>query len=509
VRLDQQVKKRETDAGYVLRSNCFSAELKKIELEQTLLDLGVKICYEAIVCSVLMLNENTVAGICWHDWYGEHSAACDYVIDASGDAQAVFLAGGKFRFGRESDGLPQTYTLNYSCYANGTQNINRGDEGYVNQCNSAEMTSELLHQYVLLWEDFSREKRIDFFPDLLCVREGRRIEGDENLTLDDVIHDRLSTEPIFWERSNWDTHTMDLGFEDDTAMQWGVVAMQWGTVLNIPIPRGVLIPRGLHGILVAGRCLAVDHDLAQAVRMKDSMQASGEAAAILASLAVRRKCDVRQIPYSEFLKEVEWNSIQYDNSDILLHDEMEILTGLRSDSPGRAIWSACRSGKTEYLKALLTEPIPVCANAAFALALLKDRSALPVLRDLAESDCAYRAQTPRKEAHRQEYGAIAVYLLGWLDDVRSIDLLLRKMHEHRSAAYVVNAWNALQRIGNRFPECRLEIVPAVESFAKMTEPPLEIYCFGSRRPLNILNRLRKQIAQCLNHWNWNHSRAIP
>ena len=110
--IDAAVKERENGSGYILRKNCFSAELKKIELEQTMLKAGVEIRYEAVLTAVLMRDESTVNGVFWHDADGEHCAACRYVIDATAEAQVVFLAGGAFHFGRESDGLAQTYTLN-------------------------------------------------------------------------------------------------------------------------------------------------------------------------------------------------------------------------------------------------------------------------------------------------------------------------------------------------------------------------------------------------------------
>lgn len=503
--IDAAVKERENGSGYILRKNCFSAELKKIELEQTMLKAGVEIRYEAVLTAVLMRDESTVNGVFWHDADGEHCAACRYVIDATAEAQVVFLAGGAFHFGRESDGLAQTYTLNYSRSADNTQLINFGDGGYVNPSDSSELTDEILRQSAALYPDrFTAENRIDFFSGHFCAREGRLIAGEENLTLEDVIHGRLAAEPVAWERSNWDTHTLDLGFEDDTAMQWGVAAMQWSTVLHIPVPRGALIPKGLHGILVAGRMLAVDHNLSQAVRMKDCMQFTGEAAAVMASLAVKRHCDVREVPYQMIAGELSCGDYSVENEKLLLKTEAEILNGLRSGAPGQAIWSAYRMGNRAYLKTLLGEPGPACAHAAFALALLKEKSCLGILRELAEQRNSRRAETPRSEPHRQEYGAIAAYLLGWMGDAESVDLLIGILKERRSAQYAVNALNALMRIGEETEDLRQKIGFALSEFAGIPQNPLTICCFGSSRPLNILNRMRILICARLDKWGIHH-----
>ena len=265
--------------------------------------------------------------------------------------------------------------------------------------------------------------------------------------------------------------------------------MQWSTVLHVPIPRGALIPKGLHGILVAGRCLAVDHNLSQAVRMKDCMQFTGEAAAVMVSLAVKRHCDVRDVPYGIIAEELSIKNHYGENEKNILNTEAEILDGLRSEAPGRAIWSAYRTGRRACLKPLLKENAPVCAHAAFALALLKDESCLGVLRELAEKRESRLAATPRNEGHRQEYGAIAVYLLGFLNDVADVDLLIDVLKERRSAAYAVNALNALMRIGEKEEETRGRISAALLEFAEKTQAPLVIRCFGNPRPLNILNRL--------------------
>lgn len=117
--------------------------------------------------------------------------------------------------------------------------------------------------------------------------------------------------------------------------------------------------------LSQGRMLAVDHNLSQAVRMKDCMQFTGEAAAVMASLAVKRHCDVREVPYQMIAGELSCGDYSVENEKLLLKTEAEILNGLRSGAPGQAIWSAYRMGNRAYLKTLLGEPGPACAHGRF------------------------------------------------------------------------------------------------------------------------------------------------
>ena len=99
----------------------------------------------------------------------------------------------------------------------------------------------------------------------------------------------------------------------------------------------------------------------------------------------------------------------------------------------------------------------------------------------------------------------------------SAELLLRKdealplpdqisgiLRERRSESYAVNAWNALTRIGEHAPELRAGIGKVLESSMLEDAPPLFIRCFGSDRPLGILNRMRKW------RWRWSGTAsAIP
>ena len=250
--------------------------------------------------------------------------------------------------------------------------------------------------------------------------------------------------------------------------------------------------------------LAVDHDLSQAVRMKDCMQFTGEAAAVMASLAVRMRRDVRDVPYERIAAELAWQDFSGENEKILLKHQHEIVEGLRSPSPGRAIWSAYRRGESGYLEPLLRESGAVRAHAAFALALLRHPDCLGVLRELAERRDATLAETPRNEPHRQEYGAIAAYLLGFLHDKTSVGILSGILRERRSATYAVNAWNALTRIGEDAPELRPVIGEVLEASALADSPPLFIRCFGSDRPLGILNRMRILTAAKLDRWGIPH-----
>ena len=87
---------------------------------------------------------------------------------------------------------------------------------------------------------------------------------------------------------------------------------------------------------------------------------------------------------------------------------------------------------------------------------------------------------------------------------KSVDLLIGILKARRSAQYAVNALNALMRIGEETEDLRQKIGFALSEFAGIPQNPLTICCFGSSRPLNILNRMRILICARLDKWGIHH-----
>jgi len=108
------------------------------------------------------------------------------------------------------------------------------------------------------------------------VRESRRIFGDYRLTRDDVLAGRrfedeigLCGAPIEDHRAGGDT-------------EWRYVADRG--VYGIPYRS--LLPAGVEGLLVAGRCFSATHDAHASARSMATCMAMGQAAGTAAALAV-------------------------------------------------------------------------------------------------------------------------------------------------------------------------------------------------------------------------------
>ncbi len=84
-------------------------------------------------------------------------------------------------------------------------------------------------------------------------------------------------------------------FEDAIAVSghW----TKYGTTYAIPLRS--LLPRELDNLLVAGRCISVDHRVHNATKEIPPCMATGEAAGIAAALAVSQNVPVKQLPISD------------------------------------------------------------------------------------------------------------------------------------------------------------------------------------------------------------------
>jgi hypothetical protein len=61
----------------------------------------------------------------------------------------------------------------------------------------------------------------------------------------------------------------------------------------------MMLPRGVEGLLVAGRSASADHVAQSSIRKTTTCMTMGQAAGTAAALAVRRKVTPRQVPIGD------------------------------------------------------------------------------------------------------------------------------------------------------------------------------------------------------------------
>jgi hypothetical protein len=84
------------------------------------------------------------------------------------------------------------------------------------------------------------------------------------------------------------------------------------------IPYRALLPKGIEGLLVAGRCISADHDALSSTRVIPISAAQGQAAGTAAALAARKAILPRDVDIRMLQKELlESGAALQDNLDVL------------------------------------------------------------------------------------------------------------------------------------------------------------------------------------------------
>ena len=118
------------------------------------------------------------------------------------------------------------------------------------------------------------------------VRESRRVIGDYQLTRSDVL-----------EAHRFDDEIALCGAPIEDHGAGGVTEWQYvagGAAYGIPYRS--LLPRGIDGLLVAGRCFSSTHDAHASARSMATCMAMGQAAGTAAALASSGNCLPRDVP---------------------------------------------------------------------------------------------------------------------------------------------------------------------------------------------------------------------
>ena len=130
--------------------------------------------------------------------------------------------------------------------------------------------------------DFAETDLVNAAP-LLGVRESRRIRGEYTMTVEDLLCGRTFPDAVASSAFNIDIHHAD----DDSQHTVDVPRYE--------IPYRALIPVGLEGLLVAGRCISGTHEAQASYRVTGDCSEMGEAAGLAAAEAALRGVGVREV----------------------------------------------------------------------------------------------------------------------------------------------------------------------------------------------------------------------
>ena len=131
---------------------------------------------------------------------------------------------------------------------------------------------------------FSRATLLNTSP--LGVRESRNILGKYVIQREDVLEGRSFTDGVARGAYPIDIHDPKGGRTQFQFIRNGG---------SYEIPLRAMIPEGLDGVMVAGRCISAEHNAVGSVRIMGCVMSQGEAAGTAAAQCVRDHCEPREL----------------------------------------------------------------------------------------------------------------------------------------------------------------------------------------------------------------------
>lgn len=500
-----------------------SMEMRKMIVEQELLEKGVGVLYQASVVGVYM-DGKTVLGAKIFTEDGCINVACSVLMDCTGDAVAAHMAGCETEYGRGWDNQAQPYSMVSIMYDGIRYRATNVDFGRVDQRDDKALSDAYIFSRALEMSEERQDMQFVSHMPLIGVREGRRIVAEEMINLENLFADQQTDTPVFYSYADLDKHGWDIAFDGDTLGDWAIGANLGAYNVTVPVSFKTILPKGFDGIMVPCRALGVDRDISSCVRMLPDMKKLAEVAADMAYLAKKHNCKLIDIPYAELSERLlesgclnhtynrgcRIDGIRGADGQILPAKDVSFVTSpdalceiLATDTPGEAIWAAKRMGEKAVptlTKLLTDENENVRKHAAFALAAIGNRESIPALREIVSERDGAMLKDCRK--HNNYRGCMAMYWLGRLGDTEILDELIKIIadekeillpvynSEQKTTRYAISAFNgayfqfasnavaALVRIGNQNPDMRAKIAKAFEDsfsddtyYAKITTRP--------------------------------------
>src|SRR5512134_2063044 len=334
--------------GYVVP---FDPEWFKLVALDLLDEAGVQLLFHAFASGIL--GDNKVEGVIFETKSGPLAIRAKVTVDCTGDADIAVQAGTPTEVGR-LDGLVQPMTLMFrmaefhraafegyvkenpkewrgvhglwelvrKATAAGELKLPREDilffatphEGEVS-VNSTRVTrvlgtdvwdlsyaewmsrrqmrqiAEFLKQYVPGFEkSYVMQSGVN-----VGVRETRRIIGDYQLTVEDVLSARKFDDGIARGAYPVDIH-------NPTGTGTVLKRLPPGEAYDIPLR--CLMPQNAEGLVVAGRCISGTHEAHSSYRVMPIVMATGQAAGVTAALAARRGVRPRETSAREVQREL-------------------------------------------------------------------------------------------------------------------------------------------------------------------------------------------------------------
>lgn len=328
----------------------YDNERMKVTLETMLREVQVEILYYTHIVDVIR-QEDTIKGVVIHNKDGLQAVYGTCVIDATGDGDVCVNAGCAYGLGDEEGGMaaaslemqvenvdddalmdymqrtddtrfrkiigelvekgiwkfPYTIFISVKLTKNSVYMINTIRQVGINGVDADSLTAGTIdgraecHALLQIMREYFpgfAQAEIRQTAQAIGIRETRRIEGDYTMTSQDVIDSVVFPDSIAVSSYGWDLpHPKNPTLQP----QHGVNRRSVFT----HIPYRCLLPKGVNGLLMAGRCISVERVVLGPVRVMGVCLSMGEAAGIAASMATKLNGDFRQVDVPNLKKRLE------------------------------------------------------------------------------------------------------------------------------------------------------------------------------------------------------------
>lgn len=456
---------------------------RRAVLEADMAECGVHTLYDSTLIGIEQ-NEGTVVSVTVAAPRGILRIRAGRYIDSTGEGTLCRLAGVPSQQGRSGDGCLHAFTQSWGAFGYFTDGlgsfISNLDCGFVNPEDSIDMTTARISSIHFLVEKSSVRSSNAFnrttgvMPSI-GLRQGRLIETDYRITLDDLVERRRFSDTIGYAGGHCDVHSVDFFAESKKLafFNWGACA--WTFLTCCEIPYRALLPIGLDNVWLACRAAGCDEEASNGLRMQRDMQRMGEAAGFAAAISLHDGGTSRDVPY-EILAELLGNTGALAELDgkscrfgcaINVFEGDELATGpadddhidrwiaaLSNEAPGVILWRLYRVGPEKIADRLIPLLNSSNENEAWHAAVLLGAFGYSEAVTLLEEAIFNREVAQVGNRHKTPKYQTATWLLGECGSSKSAEALA-DIAADKSVGHITritaiwSAANILFRLGDK------------------------------------------------------------
>jgi hypothetical protein len=340
----------------------FEIEGLKLTLEQMAEECHCSVLYHSFFCDAVVEGDRIVGAVV-QDKGGRRFVAARRIVDATGDGDVAARAGCNFEMGSPEHGHCQPVTLmftiggvdwprvaawrtSYDMAEVWAEAQRRGDMrpfqkcimgfwwtptrpdqvginfthiNYTDSTCAEDLTRATIEGRKQAYESIQVFRK--YVPGMekcymistaamVGIRESRRILGESYMTREDIVERKSFADSIGYGSFFIDIHgTRDAGMDEKT---WRPEAG-----FRYQIPFGILVPKGIDNLLVAGRCASCSHEALGSLRVMPQCAVMGQAAGAASVLSLRAGAPPRHTDVAALQAELRRQSCIVDESDIL------------------------------------------------------------------------------------------------------------------------------------------------------------------------------------------------